>query len=208
MRRRIPLALTLLRLALAPMLLLLSDRPRPLTFGLILTAAVLSDIFDGVLARRLRVATPFLRRLDSAVDIIFYLAVGWTLWRLRPEVVRAHEVLLGAVVGLELLRFGIERRKYGRKASYHLWSAKAWGLALFAGALGLLGFGGGSGWFALMLWPGIVENLEALAVTFLLPAWTHDVPSAVHAFRMRATVRQAPLAAGGGSGHAQGQELP
>lgn len=206
--KQFPLALTLLRLVLAPVLVLLSGRPHPLVFGLILTAAVLSDIFDGMLARRLGVATPFLRRLDSAVDIVFYLAVGKTLWRLRPEVVRAHEVLLGAVVGLELLRFGIERLKYGRKASYHLWSAKAWGLALFGGALGLLSFGGGSGWFALMLWPGIFENLEALSVTFLLPTWTHDVPSAFHAYRMRATARQAPLAADGGSGHAQAQELP
>ncbi|HET8714978.1 MAG TPA: CDP-alcohol phosphatidyltransferase family protein [Holophagaceae bacterium] len=187
--RRLPLALTLLRLALAPVLVLLSGRPHPLLFGLILTAAVLSDIFDGVLARRLGVATPFLRRLDSAVDIVFYLAVGWTLWRLRPEVVRAHGILLGAVVGLELLRFGIERVKYGRKASYHLWSAKAWGLALFAGALGLLGFGGGPAWFGLMLWPGVFENLEALGVTFLLPSWTHDVPTAWHAARMRATDR-------------------
>lgn len=162
-----------------------SDRPHPLLFGLILTAAVLSDIFDGILARRLGVATPFLRRLDSAVDIVFYLGVGVALWRLRPEVVRAHAALLGGVVGLELLRFGIERLKYGRKASYHLWSAKAWGLALFAGALGLLSFGGGAGWFALMLWPGIFENLEALGVTFLLPAWTHDVPTVLHAARLR-----------------------
>ena len=77
---RLPLALTLLRLALAPLMVLLSERPHPLLFGLILTAAVLSDIFDGILARRLGVATPSLRRLDSAVDVVFYLAVGFALW--------------------------------------------------------------------------------------------------------------------------------
>lgn len=182
--KRLPLALTLLRLALAPLLILLSGRPHPILFGLILAAAFLSDIFDGVLARRLGVATPFLRRLDSAVDIVFYLGVGRTLWRLRPEALQAHTALLVAVVGLELLRLLIERVKYGRKASYHLWSAKAWGIALFVGALALLSFGGGPAWFALMLWPGVLENLEGLAVTALLPAWTHDVPTVFHARRL------------------------
>ena len=188
--RQLPLALTLLRLVLAPLVLLLSGRPHPLSFGLILTTAVLSDIFDGILARRLGVATAFLRRLDSAVDIVFYLAVGVALWRLRPEVVRAHGWLLISVVGLELLRLGFDRFKYGLKASYHLWSAKAWGLALFFGALMLLSFDGGSAWFGLMLWPGVFENLEGLVVSLLLPKWTHDVPSLFHAARMLASFRQ------------------
>ena len=183
LKRRLPLALTLLRLALAPLMLALSGRPHPVLFGLILTAAMLSDIFDGVLARKLGLATAFLRRLDSAADIVFYLAVGVALWRLRPEAVRAHGGLLIAVIGLELLRLVCDRFKYGRKSSYHLWSAKAWGLALFMGSLMLLSFRGGSVWFALMLWPGVVENLEGLAVTLLLPDWTHDVPTVLHAMR-------------------------
>lgn len=183
--KHLPLALTLLRLVLAPLMVLLSGQPHPLLFGLILAAAFLSDIFDGVLARRLGVATPFLRRLDSAVDIVFYLGVGWALWRLRPEAVRPHFALLGVLIGLELLHLIAARIKYGRKASYHLWSAKAWGITLFAGALGLLSFNGGSAWFGLMLWPGVFENLEGLAVTALLPAWTHDVPTVLHAARMR-----------------------
>ena len=187
--RHSPLLLTLLRLVLAPLVVMLSGRPHPILFGLILAAAFLSDIFDGVLARRLGVATPFLRRLDSAVDIVFYLGVGWALWRLRPEAVRPHLLLLLAVVALELLHLLAARLRYGRKASYHLWSAKAWGIALFTGALALLSFHGGSAWFALMLWPGVVENLEGLAVTAVLPAWTHDVPTFARALRLKATMR-------------------
>lgn len=187
--RRLPLALTLLRLLLAPVMVALSSKPHPVLFGLILAAAFLSDIFDGVLARRLGVATPFLRRLDSAVDIVFYLGVGGALWRLRPEAVRPHFALLAVLVGLELLHLAAARLKYGRKASYHLWSAKAWGIALFGGALALLSFHGGSAWFALMLWPGLFENLEGLAVTAILPAWTHDVPTFAHALRLKAAMR-------------------
>ena len=48
--------------------------PSPSGFGLCLIAAFLSDVFDGILARRLGVATPTLRRLDSIADSVFYLA--------------------------------------------------------------------------------------------------------------------------------------
>ena len=43
-------------------------------FGVCLILAFLSDVFDGILARRLNVATPDLRRLDSIADSTFYLA--------------------------------------------------------------------------------------------------------------------------------------
>jgi phosphatidylglycerophosphate synthase len=58
----IPLALTGLRVALAPMLLLLAwNYPRPWALALCLTLAFLSDVFDGIIARRLHVATATLR---------------------------------------------------------------------------------------------------------------------------------------------------
>ena len=87
-------------------------------------------------------------------------------------------------MAIQCLVAHLARLKYGRKASYHLWSAKAWGVALFAGATALLSFDGGSAWFALMLWPGVIENLEGLAVTAILPTWTHDVPTLIHAVRL------------------------
>jgi len=40
-----------------------------------MTIGLLSDIFDGIIARRLGVATPSLRRLDSQTDAAFWLAV-------------------------------------------------------------------------------------------------------------------------------------
>jgi CDP-diacylglycerol--glycerol-3-phosphate 3-phosphatidyltransferase len=32
---------------------------------------------------------------------------------------------------------------------------------------------------------GIVSDLEGLAVSLVLPEWRHDVPSLVHAWRLR-----------------------
>lgn len=50
----IPLFLTALRAALAPVVVLLAiSRPSRAAFGVCLVAAFLSDVFDGVIARRL-----------------------------------------------------------------------------------------------------------------------------------------------------------
>jgi len=70
----IPASLTLLRLFLGPLALWLAftDAPRSV-YAVILVAGLLSDYFDGVLARRLGVAREWLRRLDSTVDVIFYI---------------------------------------------------------------------------------------------------------------------------------------
>ncbi len=75
--KSIPLALTLLRALLAPVVLLHGYfGGLPEAFAVCLIAAFLSDYFDGVIARRLGVATPGLRRLDSAADSVFYLAAS------------------------------------------------------------------------------------------------------------------------------------
>jgi len=53
-RTHIPLALTALRALLAPVVVALALLwPRPWAFALCLVAAFLSDLFDGIVARRL-----------------------------------------------------------------------------------------------------------------------------------------------------------
>jgi CDP-diacylglycerol--glycerol-3-phosphate 3-phosphatidyltransferase len=65
-----------------------------------------------------------------------------------------------------------------------MWSAKLWNITLFAALTGLMGFGI-SGWlFQLPIVVGIFTNLEALAASLLLPTWTHDVPTAYHAYKI------------------------
>ena len=63
--KQLPFALTLLRLLLGPIALLcaLTNVSRWIYLPLLVTGT-LSDIFDGILARRLGVATPALRRIQ------------------------------------------------------------------------------------------------------------------------------------------------
>jgi CDP-diacylglycerol--glycerol-3-phosphate 3-phosphatidyltransferase len=173
------LALTLLRLALAPWLALTGSGRAG---AAILATGFVSDIYDGVIARRFGVATAGLRRLDSAVDSVFYLAAAWCLWRLHPDAVRSHAWLIGAVIATLLVDHAYEIRKFGREASYHAWLAKAWGAVLFASLVFL--FLVGDDWLltaALIM--GIASHVENFLITWTLPECRTDVKSLWHVMR-------------------------
>jgi len=99
----VPTALTLLRVTLAPgIVLFLADRHFALALGAFLIAGV-SDIADGWLARRWNQTTRLGTVLDPIVDIVFNLAIfsGLALAHLLPA-----WVLAAAVVRYGILLIG------------------------------------------------------------------------------------------------------
>jgi phosphatidylglycerophosphate synthase len=183
---RLSLALTLLRLALAPALVVLARTGAP---GLLLAAALVagfvSDVLDGVVARRAGVVTPFLRRLDSSVDTVFYLGVAYAAWHRHPDELRALALPILIVIGAEVLNYALAYAKFRREASYHARSAKLWGLLLFLALLTLLAAGSGA-LLPVALAAGLLAEAETLAITLVLRGWRHDVPSVWNALRVRA----------------------
>src|SRR5271156_1284704 len=81
--------------------------------------ALLSDIFDGVLARRWFCDTASVRLFDSMADTVFYVCVAIALWIGQPGVWRHYAGLLIPLLSLEMLRFGWDFAKFGKPASYH-----------------------------------------------------------------------------------------
>ena len=186
-----PLALTTIRVLFAPFILVWAWNGRSgLPYIACLITAFVTDYYDGVIARRLGVATAAVRRYDSAADIIFYAAALLAVWFVYPEIVRQHWVSLSLVAGLELIRISFDLLKFGREASYHMWSAKAWNIALFAALIGLMGFNFTDWLFQMPIIVGIITNLEGLAASFILPHWTHDVPTIFHAIKIRQEQKQ------------------
>jgi len=182
----LPLLLTGLRALLAPAVLLLAFfAPAPGAFAACLISAFLSDIFDGVIARRLGVATPVLRRLDSAADTLFYGACVFAAWHLYPTAITNRVVPFSFLVVLEASRYILDLAKFRRETSYHMWSSKAWGIALFAGFFALLVFGSAGLVVSLAVYVGIVADFEGLAISLVLRTWQADVPSVFHALRIR-----------------------
>ena len=184
------LALTGLRLLLGPALVVMAYRGIiGASAALVCLVAFLSDYFDGVLARRFAVDSAAVRRLDSATDTVFFLCAAWAAWRLHADLLRPWLGMALVVVALELARYLFDAVKFRREAAYHAWSAKAWGLSLFGALVALFGFGSATPLVPVALALGIVADAEGLAISVVLPVWTHDVKSVRHALRIRAALR-------------------
>jgi phosphatidylglycerophosphate synthase len=184
--RNIPILLTALRALLAPVVVSLSlSAPAPPAFAICLIAALLSDIFDGVLARRLGVATANLRRLDSVADTMFYVACVFAAWHLYPEAINRHLGSLAVLIALEVTRYIVDLLKFRREASYHMWSSKLWGVALFVGFYSLLVFGSDGAAVSCAIYIGIAADVEGLVISLVLRRWRADVPTFLHALRLR-----------------------
>lgn len=174
-----------LRVALGPVLVMVASAPvSPWLTVAILTAAMLSDLFDGIIARRLKIATAPLRVADSRADAWFFLCVGWSAWRAAPDLVHAYAAPLAAGIALQIGSYAYDLLRYKRITSLHAYSAKLWGFSLYVAAAGLIGFHLGD-----LIWPafalGIVSFLDAALIKHYLPGWHHDVLSCVHAYRQR-----------------------
>ncbi|MGD0483990.1 MAG: CDP-alcohol phosphatidyltransferase family protein [Gemmatimonadales bacterium] len=188
------LALTGLRLVLGPVLVLMAYRGTAgVPAGIVCLAAFASDYFDGVLARRWGVDTPAVRRFDSATDTVFFLCAAWGAWLLHADLLRPWVWMALAIVALEIARYAFDFAKFRREAAYHAWSAKAWGLSLFAALVALFGFGSATPLVPLALVLGIVADAEGLAISLVLPVWTHDVKSVWRARLIRAAHRRAAI---------------
>ena len=184
--RLVPVSLTALRAALAPALLVIAYRGGShWAFGLCLTVAFLSDVLDGMLARRLGVATSRLRRLDSATDSIFYLMALYCVWHLHREALVSRAGPILTLAALEAIRYVFDWVKFRREASYHMWSSKLWGVALFAAFFSLLALGSDNATTGMAVYIGIVADIEGLAISLVLKNWQADVPTLIHALRRR-----------------------
>jgi phosphatidylglycerophosphate synthase len=195
-----PQILIAFRAACAPLIFVLAcfGFPGPLLAG-VLVAAFLTDVFDGALARRQGAATPALRHADTIVDTIFYATAALALHISVPGAFAASRPLLVVFIIVHVSRTTFELTKYGRIASYHMWSSKALGL-LLAVAMGLaFATGRPSLLIGAALWVAIANELEGFVTSAVLPAWRCDVPSLAHALTKRRRAGPTSSRVGGGA---------
>ncbi len=175
----LPWVLVIFRLLCAPALVSLS-LIAPQAGGaaaILLSLAVLSDIFDGVIARRLKVVTPTLRRWDGRADVIFWLGAALALWLMHPGLAAVVGPLILVLVILEIANHAVSFARFRREASPHHWLSKLFCLFLWALFVQLFVTGQTNWllWFTFGL--GVVSQIEAFAITMRLKTWRCDVPS-------------------------------
>jgi CDP-diacylglycerol--glycerol-3-phosphate 3-phosphatidyltransferase len=146
----LPHLLTASRVPLGVALPLLAARPA--AYSAVLGVALLTDVVDGRVARRLGVAGPAGARLDSAADAVLYLGA-----------------VVGAILAVVLLRGSsalVARVRFGRWASIHTWANRIAGGVVVAGVLGLV-WAGAAPAVPVLLVAGLagLAAVEELAIT-------------------------------------------
>lgn len=186
--KNIPLLLIAFRFLMGPSMILITysyGAKARLLLAIMLLLGLLSDIFDGIVARHTNTSTAALRRMDSQTDLLFWLCAGWCSWVLNPEIVTANKYAVITIFVMEGLTYVFSIAKFGKETCTHALLSKLWGLTLFTAFVSILGFGHGGVPVTLAVIFGIVSHIDVYLIIFLLPKWTHDVPSAWHAWQIR-----------------------
>jgi phosphatidylserine synthase len=180
----VPNLLSGFRLACVPVLLVLAWHGASGLFLALFAVGLLSDVLDGALARRLGQETDFGARLDQWGDFALWLSFPVGAWWLWTDIVLREAPFAILAIVCMLLPTAIAYAKYRAVPGYHTWSVKLGAVLMGIGVPLLLLFD--------LAWPfraaalfQLVCAVDELGITLLLAECHHDVPSVLHAARLR-----------------------
>jgi len=151
----------------------------------LLSIGLLTDIFDGIIARKLNVSSEKLRRLDSSIDQVFFISVAIATYIQCPVFFKSNPVKLAVLIGSEVLIYLISYIKFKKEIATHSIGAKIWTLILFATLVEIMVHCKSTLLFELCVWIGLATRLEILAIVLTLRSWANDVPTIYHAIKLR-----------------------
>lgn len=163
----IPNMLSIARLALVPVLVTLAYLRLPQAFLAILAISLLSDVFDGYLARKLNQTSELGAKLDSWGDVLTYASMMLGLYWVWPDVfVKQAWFLLAATLAF-VVPVAHALSKFGEYPSYHTLSAKT-AAVLMAPAFYVLTLMGADLFFQAVIVFHILVACEEIAITAIL----------------------------------------
>ena len=146
---------------------------------------ILTDIFDGIIARKAGISSEKLRRLDSQTDLIFWLSLGFASYFLNPELIIGEWYGILLIFIMEALCYVVSIWKFGKETCTHAFLSKMWGLSLLLAFTYLIGFQE-AGWaFNLAIILGLISHVDVILIILFLAQWQYDVPSCYHALKIR-----------------------
>jgi phosphatidylglycerophosphate synthase len=151
----------------------------------LLSIGLLSDVFDGIIARKLNISSEKLRRLDSTIDQIFFICVGIATYIQCPQFFKANATKLIVLLSSEALIYIVCFVKFKKEIATHSIGAKLWTLILFSTLIEVMVHCQSTILFQLCFWVGVFTRAEIVGIILLLKNWTNDVPSIYHAYQLR-----------------------
>ena len=187
-RNLIPYHLIFLRLIIGFVMILLSYF-KVANYAFIsitlLSIGLVTDIFDGIIARILKVSNEKLRRLDSNVDQVFFISVVIATYIQCSSFFIENRIWLFILIGFEIATYLLSYLKFRKEIATHSLGAKVWTLLLFATLVQLMYSCSSTILFQFCFWVGILTRLEIIAIVLILRKWTNDVPSVFAAIKLR-----------------------
>lgn len=180
--QNLPNILSVFRLIAAPFMLYVAFFGYKVLFLIIFALSLLSDAFDGFIARKLNASSDIGTKLDSWGDLATYLTVPLCAWWLWPDILRQEAFFVMLVVCAYVLPITIGFMKFKRLTSYHTYMAKTSTVIMGPAVFILLIFE--------IAWPfwiaAVIQTLSAieeLAVTLTLTKPQDNVRSFWHVRR-------------------------
>ncbi|MGH0036330.1 MAG: CDP-alcohol phosphatidyltransferase family protein [Myxococcota bacterium] len=184
MLRNLPNGLSLFRILCVPLLLWLAWEGRMEVFLGVFVLALVSDVLDGLAARRLGLETELGAWLDQTADFALWVSFPLGAWWLWPEILRREAGWAVLSILCLLGPSAVAWLKYREIPGYHTWTAKTCAVLMGIGVPLLLVFDQAIPFRVAAVFMGVAA-VDELGITWVLPTCRHDVPSVVHAMRMR-----------------------
>ncbi len=169
-------AITVYRLIAAPVLIALIFYGNVDLFKWLLAISYFTDLIDGFLARKYKVASVLGARLDSIADDFTIIASMIALFVLKPEFIIEQSAILIFLFGLFIIQNIFALIRYHKISSFHTYLAKL--AAILQGIFFILVFLLPQPVYILFYAASIItilELIEEIIIVAFLPIWETNV---------------------------------
>ena len=164
----LPNAISAYRLAVAPLILCMIISGHRTAFTALVIISLVTDAFDGYIARHWHQETDLGTKLDSFADLATYALLLCGMLMFEWPYVYSHKIAFGVMIGFYLASQLLSLARFHRLVTLHLYSSKIMGVVL--SAFFILFFLGARSPVLLygVLTLSILSNIEEILVLSLL----------------------------------------
>jgi cardiolipin synthase (CMP-forming) len=171
----IPNILGFYRLLMFPVILWFALSGRELLFAIFLIINLLTDVADGIIARRFHMETEFGAKLDSFADNFNYLLAMTGIFVFKLEEFMPHIASFIIFLGFLFLSVIFSLFKFRKFPSFHLYSTKIGGYIQGAFLICLFTIGFITPFYYFMILWTIVSQTEHIAIQIIIPEMRSNV---------------------------------
>ncbi len=145
----------------------------------------LTDVFDGIVARKLKIDSDLIRRLDSKADRIFWLLILLSTYLMYPDFIKSKSLQIILILVFELFAFLVSYLKFQKIPAPHNYLSKLWGCFVLLSLCEIVLTGSSNLLFNLMVLTGVLSRVDSMFIYKILEKWERDIPSFYHAIQIK-----------------------